>query len=64
MDNWKIFRGTVIFVEKLGENMKILDKITSRTIREVTCVSEVLPWKLKARDPVVKDFGEISKLKL
>lgn len=64
MDNWKIFRGTVIFVEKLGENMKILDKIMSRTIREVTCVSEVLPRKLKARDPVVKDFGEISKLKL
>ena len=64
MDNWKIFRGTVIFVEKLGENMKILDKIMSRTIREVTCVSEVLPRTLKARDPVVKDFGEISKLKL
>lgn len=64
MDNWKIFRGTVIFVEKLEENMQVLDKITSRTIREVTCVSEVLPRKLKARDPVVKHFGEISKLKL
>lgn len=44
--------------------MQVLDKIMSRTIREVTCVSEVLPRKLKARDPVVKHFGEISKLKL